>query len=114
MTDRPNLLVVCSRNKKRSRTAEYIFKNDMCFSIRSVGLSPKSPRQIKEKDIEWADLICVMENKHKSRINSSFRDMDIPPIEVFYIDDIYEYRDPDLIELLTDNINMALERYFGV
>ncbi len=40
MTERPNILVVCGRNKKRSRTAEHIFKNDNRFNIRSAGLSP--------------------------------------------------------------------------
>ena len=49
-TDRPNILVVCGRNKRRSRTAEYIFKNDSRFQIRSVGLSAKSDRELKEKD----------------------------------------------------------------
>lgn len=53
---RPNILVVCGRNKKRSRTAEYIFKNDDRFNIRSAGVSPKSDRQITEKDLNWADL----------------------------------------------------------
>ena len=48
---RPNILVVCGRNKRRSRTAEHIFKNDSRFNIRSVGLSPKSDRKISEKDI---------------------------------------------------------------
>jgi protein-tyrosine phosphatase len=61
MTDRPNILVVCGRNKKRSRTAESIFKNNNRFSIRSAGLSPKSDRKISEKDLIWANLIFVME-----------------------------------------------------
>ena len=61
MTDRPNLLVVCGRNKKRSRTAEHIFKTDERFNIRSVGLSPKSERKITEQDLNWADLVFVME-----------------------------------------------------
>ncbi|GJM63063.1 hypothetical protein PEDI_36150 [Persicobacter diffluens] len=35
----PHILVVCGRNKKRSLTAEAIYKNDDRFFIRSVGLS---------------------------------------------------------------------------
>ena len=42
MTERPNILVVCGRNKKRSRTAEYIFKNDDRFNIRSAPFSAES------------------------------------------------------------------------
>jgi len=51
MTERPNLLIVCGRNKKRSRAAEHIFKNDECFNIRSAGLSPKSDRKISENNL---------------------------------------------------------------
>jgi predicted protein tyrosine phosphatase len=67
MIEKPNVLVVCGRNKRRSRTAEYIFKNDNRFNIRSVGLSPKSERQIKENDINWSDLIFVMEDGQGGR-----------------------------------------------
>lgn len=63
MKERPNILVICGRNKKRSRTAEHIFKNDYRFSIRSAGLSPKSERKISENDLNWADLVLVMETE---------------------------------------------------
>lgn len=58
---RPQLLVVCGRNKRRSRTAEFLFKNDNRFSLRSVGLSPKSERKITANDLRWADRIFVMD-----------------------------------------------------
>ena len=109
MKQRPNILVVCGRNKRRSRTAEYIFKNDNRFSIRSVGLSPKSERQISEKDISWSDLIFVMEIGHAARISGTYRHLLLPKIEVLDIEDIYEYLDTELIELLTDRINDTLK-----
>ncbi|MEB2777949.1 protein-tyrosine-phosphatase [Algoriphagus sp. D3-2-R+10] len=108
MKERPNILVVCGRNKRRSRTAEHIFKNDQRFSIRSVGLSPKSERQIKERDIDWADLIFVMEDSQSRRITGAFRHMELPEIEVLHIEDEYEYLDTELIEMLTDRINSTL------
>lgn len=104
----PNILVVCGRNKKRSRTAEYIFKNDSRINIRSVGLSPKSDRQISERDIEWADLIFTMEQGYQGRIMGQYRHLDLPPIEILHIEDEYEYLDTELIELLTDRINSTL------
>ncbi len=106
---KPNLLVVCGRNKRRSRTAEYIFKNDQRFNLRSVGLSPKSERQIKEADIKWANLIFVMEDGQKTRILGTFKDMEIPPIEVLGIQDEFEYLDEELIEMLTERINSTLK-----
>ncbi|GGK82212.1 protein-tyrosine-phosphatase [Rufibacter glacialis] len=112
MADRPNVLVVCGRNKRRSRTAEYIFKNDRRFNIKSLGLSAKSERQIKEKDVLWADLILVMEDGHKTRIAADYRSIEIPPIEVLQIEDEYEYQNQELIELLTDKINASVNVTF--
>jgi predicted protein tyrosine phosphatase len=114
MNERPNLLVVCGRNKRRSRTAEHIFKNDQRFNIRSVGLSPKSERQIKERDIEWADLIFVMEDGQGGRISGTFRHLELPEIEVLHIEDEYEYLDGELIEMLTDRINSTLEVVYKI
>ncbi len=67
MTNRPNILVICGRNKRRSRTAEHIFKNDPRFNIRSAGLSPKSDRKISESDLHWADLVFVMEPAQRAK-----------------------------------------------
>lgn len=109
MTDRPNLLVVCGRNKKRSRTAEYIFKNDSRFNIRSVGLSPKSERKITEQDLNWADLVFVMEVGHRARISGTYRHLQLPKIEVLNIEDEFEFMDEELVQLLTDRINDTLK-----
>ncbi|MBN3582854.1 protein-tyrosine-phosphatase [Algoriphagus aestuarii] len=114
MKDKPNVLVVCGRNKRRSRTAEYIFKNDARFNIRSVGLSPKSERQIKEVDVRWSDLIFVMEYSQSKRISEAFRNEKLPEIEVLLIDDDYEYLNEELVEMLLDRINTVLKSVFGI
>jgi protein-tyrosine phosphatase len=108
MIDRPNILVVCGRNKKRSRTAESIFKNDNRFNIRSAGLSPKSDRKITENDLKWADLIFVMETGQRAKIWGLYRHIDLPPIEILDIPDDYEFMDVELIDLLTERINDTL------
>lgn len=112
-TDRPKILVVCGRNKRRSRTAEYIFKNDNRFEIRSAGLSSKSDVQLSEKHIKWADLIFVMDNSQRGRINSQYRELNVPDIENLDISDDYEYLDPELIEMLTNRINGTLKTVYG-
>ena len=108
MTNRPNILVVCGRNKKRSRTAEYIFKKDPRFNIRSAGVSPKSERKVSEKDLKWADLVFVMERGQGARISGLYRDLELPPIEILDIEDDYEYLNEELIQLLTERINDTL------
>lgn len=108
MQERPKFLVVCGKNKKRSRTAEFIFKNDTRFDIRSVGVSPKSNRKITETDIIWADLILVMEKDHQQKIKKIYSHLEIPTIEVLDIPDEYEFMDEELIEILTEKINAFL------
>lgn len=114
MNERPNLLVVCGRNKKRSRTAEFIFKNDNRFNIRSVGLSPSSNRKISEKDLIWADLVFVMEKDQRSKIREVYKNVDLPNMLILEIPDDYEFMDPELIEMLTERINAAVGEVYNI
>jgi predicted protein tyrosine phosphatase len=109
MTNRPNILVVCGRNKKRSRTAEYIFKNDNRFNIRSAGLSPKSDRKISENDLNWADLVFVMETGQRKKIWEIYSHLELPTVEILNIADDYEFMDEELVEILTVKINDLLK-----
>jgi protein-tyrosine phosphatase len=109
---RPNILVVCGRNKRRSRTAEFIFKNDNRFSIKSAGFSGKSEVVISEKLINWADTIFVMDNGQRNRIQVHYRDLDLPKIENLEIDDVYEYKDEILIGFLETRINGTLRTVY--
>ncbi len=104
MKDKPNILVVCGRNKRRSKTAERIFWKSQQFNIRSAGLSPKSPSQISDQKIDWSDAILVMEDAHKSRILSQFRHLDLPILFVLYIEDEFDYMQAELITLLEEKI----------
>ena len=109
--DIPHLLVICGKNKKRSRTAEHIFKNDSRFDIRSAGLSPKSERKISENDLAWADLVLVMESDHRAKLRDLYRHLVLPPIKVLHIPDEFEFMDEDLIDILTDRIDAALRDF---
>lgn len=111
---KPNILVVCGRNKVRSKTAQYIFRNDQRFNIRSVGLSSKSNRTINNNDIIWANLIFVMDHGQRARLSAFFRELQIPPIEILHIEDKYEYLQPELIEQLTFRINSTLKIVYKI
>lgn len=73
-----NILFVCSRNKRRSRTAERIFSNDQRFFVKSAGFSSKSPVKISLKLIDWADLILLMEYEHSKRLRELYRKVKLP------------------------------------
>ena len=105
--EKPHILFVCGKNKWRSPTAERIYKDDNRIEVRSAGMSGKSKHTISNDDIEWADLILVMENRYKSWISGLFRDLSLPKIENLDIPDEYEYMNDELIEL----IEMKVEYY---
>jgi len=95
------ILFVCSRNEWRSKTAETIFKNNGLHEIRSAGTANTARIRINQKIINWADLILVMETKHKKTILNKFVLDDLQTeLEVLDIPDDYEYMNAELIEIL--------------
>jgi predicted protein tyrosine phosphatase len=114
MTERPHILVICGKNKRRSKTAEQLFKNDNRFTIRSAGVSPKSNRQVSEVDLKWADIVLVMEANQRAKIWGLYRHLQLPPFEVLNIPDEYEFMDEELVDLLTDRINQCLKTIFKI
>lgn len=96
-----NILFVCSKNIWRSRTAETIFKNNGQHVIKSAGTVASARIRINQKMIDWADLIFVMEKKHKVRIVEKF-DLDESTTELVNLEipDDYQYMDEELIDML--------------
>jgi len=112
--DKPHLLFVCGRNQWRSPTAEAIYRRDPRFEVRSAGVSPSSARQLSAKDLEWADLILVMEREHKARILERFREHpNLPRIVSLDIPDEYSYMDSELVTLIRNGTEYHLKNEFG-
>lgn len=98
-----NLLFVCSRNQWRSPTAENIYRNHPSVNVRSGGTSSSARRKVTGGDIQWADIIFVMETEHKTRLQSKFRSLLVGKIiHVLDIPDEYRYMDEQLIADLRD------------
>ena len=112
---KPNILFVCSRNKWRSPTAERIYRDNPHIFVRSGGLSTKGNHQVNENDIQWADLIIVMEGWHRSKLFAQFRGtVQLPRTEVLNIPDEYQYMDEALIEILESQIDYLLKQHFSI
>ena len=108
--ERKNILFVCSRNQWRSPTAETVWKNSQKINVRSAGTSPKARKTISVSDIQWSDIIVVMEKKHKNRIIASFtRMVENKPIYVLDIEDNYKYMDSELVESLKTSMSDLLD-----
>ena len=96
-----HLLFLCSQNKLRSPTAEAIFANHPGVEADSAGLNHDAEVPLSEEQIEWADLILVMEKVHRTRLNRKFKSaLAGKRIAVLNIPDNYPFMDPALITLL--------------
>lgn len=107
--NRLNVLFVCSRNQWRSPTAEQVFRRHPALNVRSGGTSPNARHRVSGQDIQWADVILVMEQKHKSRLMSEFTSMLLgKPVHVLDIPDEYRYMDAELVEMLERSVGGVL------
>lgn len=101
MAERLKVLFVCSRNQWRSPTAEAIYRDDSRLLVRSRGTSSAAVRTIVGNDLNWADLVLEMEQKHRSRLLADFPDLTkFLTIQVLDIPDDYGYMDAELVKLL--------------
>ncbi|SHJ65039.1 Predicted protein tyrosine phosphatase [Rubritalea squalenifaciens DSM 18772] len=100
-TEKWRVLFVCGRNQWRSPTGEKLYENDQRMLVRSAGLRASSRRKLAAADIEWADVIFVMEAEQMKRIREGYRDL-LGGIQLVNLEipDEYQYMDPELIELL--------------
>ena len=96
-----HILFLCSQNKLRSPTAEAIFADHPAIEVDSAGLNNDAEVPLSIEQVEWADLIIVMETTHRNRLNRKFRDsLSGKRIAVLNIPDEYDYMDPSLVSLL--------------
>lgn len=105
-----NVLFICSRNQWRSRTAETIFKNNQKHNVKSAGTENEARIRVTEKLVNWADLIFVMEKKHRDRLREKFGSVTgEKEIVILGIQDDYKYMDAELIEILENSVSPYLD-----
>ena len=105
------VLFVCTANVCRSRMAEEVFRvltwsmsGREAYEARSAGTHPDpTGRPLKKADLEWADVVCVMEEAHRAHIRARWRQM-ASKIRVLDIPDVYTPGDPGLQDLLATHI----------
>ncbi|ABG58388.1 low molecular weight protein tyrosine phosphatase family protein [Cytophaga hutchinsonii] len=101
-----NILFVCSRNKRRSLTAETIYKNSASYTVRSAGTEPSARIKVTARLIDWAEVVFVMEKKHKQRMFENFQnELSNKEIVVLDIPDDFRYMDEELIEILQTSVD---------
>ena len=100
------ILFVCSANKQRSKTAsDYFSEKLVTFEFDSAGTNHKicnkeGTQPITIELMKWADLIIVMEEKHRKLIVGNGGSEFGKKIHVLSIPDRFKYYQKELIELL--------------
>ena len=95
------VLFLCSRNRLRSPTAEHVFSTWPDVETDSAGLLADADVPLSTEQVEWADIIFVMEKTHRTKLSKRFRKhLNGKRIICLDIPDDYEYLDPALVTLL--------------
>ena len=109
------VLTVCSAGCLRSPTAAHILSSDPWnFNTRCAGTSEEyAIVPLSEALIIWADVILCMDDYQHLLINNiqnklvlecedTMHEYQYKPVHNLFIDDNYSYRDPKLVEIMTN------------
>lgn len=100
------MLFLCSRNKRRSLTAEKIFNTEYGHEVRSAGTEINSRVKVTAGMLGWADIIFCMEKKHVRRVKEKYHEVLFDKkLVCLNIPDEYEYMDAALIEILKASVD---------
>ena len=104
------LLFICGANKLRSPTAEHIFSTWVDAETDSAGLNSISEQQLPSEQVEWADIIFVMEKSQRSKVSTRFRKyLKGKRIVCLDIPDNYAFMEPELVRLLEARVRPFLK-----
>ncbi len=105
------VLFICSRNRKRSPTAEVVFGDRAELEVTSAGLAADAEEVVTPETLEWAQLIFVMEKAHRTRLQRRFgRHLRHARVVCLDIKDDYEFMDAELVRQLKFRVSPHLAR----
>ena len=104
-----NVLFICGKNQWRSPTAEQVFAEHPGIECASAGLSHDAETPLSVELIEWAELLFVMEAKHKSKLSAQFKlHLSGKRVVCLNIPDNYKFMESALVKLLQCKVTQHL------
>ena len=102
--DYKRVLTVCSANMLRSPTIAHVLSAEPYnFNTRSAGIAGFALIPVTEELLLWADEVVCADTEHALNIRDKLMQYQLDkPIVNLNIPDIYEYRNPKLIELIKE------------
>lgn len=102
-------LFICTQNRLRSPTAEQVFSSWPDVETDSAGLGNDASVLLSVEQIEWANLIFVMEKTHRNKLSKKFKSyLNGKKVICLNIPDDYGYMQPELIKLLKAKVSAFL------
>ncbi|OOG60488.1 phosphotyrosine protein phosphatase [Rhodanobacter sp. B05] len=102
-------LFLCSRNRLRSPTAEQVFGAWPDLEVDSAGLADDAEVVLTNEQLDWADLIVVMEASHRRRLQTRHRNrLKGKRVVCLHIPDRYDFMQPELVALLLKKVGPLL------
>jgi predicted protein tyrosine phosphatase len=94
-------LFLCSQNRLRSPTAAQVFASWPNVETDSAGLAPDALTPLSAEQLEWADIIFVMEKHHRAKLSRKFNQhLKNKRVVCLDIPDDYDFMDSGLVRLL--------------
>lgn len=99
------VLFICGKARMRSPTAASVASDRMGWATDFAGLSKDADERVSLEQIEWADVIAVMERAHRKRLAAQFgRALNGKRVVSLDIPDRYRFMQPELIGLLEQRL----------
>ncbi len=103
------ILFICTQNRLRSPTAEQVFSQWDDLECDSAGVGADAEVTLSVDQIEWADVIFVMEKVHRSKLSKKFKShLNGKRVIVLGIPDDYEFMEEALVDLLNVKVPQFL------
>ncbi len=113
--DYKRVLTVCSANMLRSPTIAHVLSaNPYNFNTRSAGTAAFALIPVTEELLFWADEIVCADTEHTIVIRDKLMELNLDKVLInLNIPDIYEYRNPELINLIKERYEQRSIRPTG-
>ncbi|USQ95824.1 phosphotyrosine protein phosphatase [Caulobacter sp. RL271] len=81
------------------------------IEVSSAGLDDGCGNPVTPEDLEWADLVPVMEQAHRNKLSRRFKPhLKNARVIVLGVPDDYEFMDPTLVQILQAKVPQFLRR----